>query len=95
MKNSRGTEEQIIGVLREQEAGAATAEVCRRHGIVLSVESEVRRHGLAEEPGERELAAGEAAGGVHAGYRGVEASIGKKLRLPAARRRALRLVGVT
>ena len=26
-------DEQIIGVLKEQEAGAATADVCRRHGI--------------------------------------------------------------
>jgi putative transposase len=33
MKRTRFTEEQIIGILREQEAGAKTAEVCRRHGI--------------------------------------------------------------
>ena len=33
MKPSRFTEEQIIGVLREQESGAATTDVCRKHGI--------------------------------------------------------------
>ena len=33
MKRSRFTEEQIIGILREQDAGAKTADLCRRHGI--------------------------------------------------------------
>ena len=33
MKRSRFTEERIIGILREQEAGARTEEVCRRRGI--------------------------------------------------------------
>jgi putative transposase len=33
MKRSRFSEEQIIGILREQEAGLATAEVCRKHAI--------------------------------------------------------------
>lgn len=33
MKRSRFTEEQVIGVLKEQEAGMPTAEVCRKHGI--------------------------------------------------------------
>ena len=33
MKHSRYNEEQIIGILREQEAGLGTADVCRKHGI--------------------------------------------------------------
>lgn len=33
MKRSRFTEEQIIVILREQEAGQKTADVCRRHGV--------------------------------------------------------------
>ena len=33
MRKRRFSEEQIVGVLREQEIGATTAEVCRRHGI--------------------------------------------------------------
>ena len=33
MKRSRFNEEQIIAILQEQEAGAKTADVCRKHGI--------------------------------------------------------------
>ena len=33
MKRSRFNEEQIIAILREQEAGMKTADVCRKHGV--------------------------------------------------------------
>lgn len=33
MKNSRFNEEQIIGILKQSEAGAKTADLCRQHGI--------------------------------------------------------------
>ena len=33
MKPSRFTEEQIIEILREQETGVKTADICRKHGI--------------------------------------------------------------
>ncbi len=33
MKGSRFTEEQIIRILKEQESGAKTADVCRKHGL--------------------------------------------------------------
>ena len=33
MKKSRFSEDQIIGILKEQQAGLPVAEICRRHGI--------------------------------------------------------------
>lgn len=33
MKRKRFTEEQIIAILKEQEAGAKTLDVCRKHGV--------------------------------------------------------------
>jgi putative transposase len=33
MKRSRYTEEQIIGILKEQEAGVPVVELCRKHGM--------------------------------------------------------------
>ena len=33
MTRRRYTEEQIIGVLKESEAGAKTGELCRKHGM--------------------------------------------------------------
>lgn len=33
MRRSRFTGEQIIAILKEQEAGAKTVDVCRKHGI--------------------------------------------------------------
>ena len=33
MRKSRFSEEQIIGILKEHQAGLSAAEVCRKHGI--------------------------------------------------------------
>lgn len=33
MKRKRFSEEQIIGILREHEAGMAVADLCRKHGM--------------------------------------------------------------
>ena len=33
MRQSRFSDEQIIGMIKEQEAGMPTVEVCRKHGI--------------------------------------------------------------
>jgi len=33
MKRSRFSEEQIIGILKEHEAGVAVSDLCRKHGV--------------------------------------------------------------
>jgi putative transposase len=33
MKRNRFTEDQIIGILKEQEAGVPVADLCRKHGV--------------------------------------------------------------
>ena len=33
MKRSRFSEEQIIGILKEHQAGMSAADLCRKHGI--------------------------------------------------------------
>jgi putative transposase len=33
MKRKRFSEEQIVGILKEHEAGVAVSELCRKHGV--------------------------------------------------------------
>ena len=97
MKRARFTEEQIIAVLREQEAGVPTAEVCRKHGVSSATfykwQSQVRRsrcvrRQAAAVAGGRERPAEADAGGCHARQCRAEGSSGKKVVTPAARREA-------
>ena len=90
MKPSRFTEEQIIGILRDQEAGAATADICRKHGISsatfykwkakyggLEVSDAKRLKGLEDENA--------IAGGSYARHGHAEGCGCKKMVTPAAR----------
>lgn len=39
MRSSRFSDEQIIGMIKEQESGMPTAEVCRKHGSSSAVDA--------------------------------------------------------
>ena len=59
MRRSRFSQEQIIGVLREQEAGTATAKLCRRPHSALGYRApEEFRRGLLAPAGQPLTAAG-------------------------------------
>jgi len=95
MKGSRFNEEQIIGVLREHEAGAKPDELCRRHGISSATlykwkakyggleVSEARRLKALEDENRRLK---KLLGRVDAGQRGAQGPARKKRLEPAAQR---------
>ena len=98
MTEGHRIQEQIIAVLREQEAGVATADVCRKHGISsatfyawkakfggMDVSEAKRLKALGG--GERQAEA--AAGRRHARQRRLEGSPHKKILTPAAKREAV------
>ena len=49
MKHKRFSDEQVIGVLKEHEAGAEVDDICRRHAISTATfytwRKKIRRHG--------------------------------------------------
>jgi putative transposase len=98
MKRSRFSEEQIIGILKEHDAGVSVADLCRKHWVSdasiynwkarfggMDVSEARRLKGL--EDGER--AAEAASGGRHARQCGAEGPRGKEMVTPAAKRKAV------
>ena len=99
MRQSRFTEAQIIGMIKEQEAGMPTAEVCRRHGLSpasfykfkakyggMNVSDTHRLKSLEDENAKLKRLAG----GYDARQCCVEGFAGKELTTPNVRRAAAR-----
>ena len=98
MRTSRFTDEQIIGIVREYEAGAKLTELCRRHNISpttfykwrakyggMAVSDAKRLRALEEENRRLKQLLAES----HARQPGAQGAAGKKLVTPAARRQAV------
>lgn len=96
MRKSRFTEAQIIGMIKEQEAGMPTAEVCRRHGLSTATFYKLKskygdgsvRGGKAEGPRRRECQTQTPVGRHHARQRCPERPAGKELTTLIKRRDA-------
>jgi putative transposase len=109
MKRARFTEDQIIGVLKEHEAGAKTADLARKHGVSEATlynwkakygGMQVRRHGClrgqtAEAARGRERQAEEAFGRADVGCRRASRASVKKMVGPAVKRRRRRASSAT
>ena len=87
MKKGRFSEEQIIGILKQGEAGVKTADVCREHGISAATfygwkqkfgGMEVERGAAVEGDGRREPPSEAAGGGAEPAWRGAEGCDPKK-----------------
>ena len=72
MKRKRFTEEEIIGILKESEAGAKNQELCRKHGI-----SEQTFYRWRSKYGGMQVSEAEETQGTRGRESNVEAAIGR------------------